>query len=145
MAISLLDAVYDYLSSHASIVALVGIRIYPGIAPKSAIRPYITFNLLSARPTHHAGGSSGFVNEDIQIDAWGDNTVDVENVAEAVRESLDGMQTKNIGTPPMFISSAELRTKHIDMFAPTRSDQKAIYRASSDYTIWRSESVPTFA
>ncbi len=135
-------ALYSYLSTKASITALVSTRIYPQVAPNDAAYPFITYTIIAGDTSHHMGGASGLVNVSMQIDAWADNIPDRESVFQALRNALDGF-TGDMGTENLNIRSCFL-SDFSNLNEPNPEGKGLpVVRKSLDFSIWHVESVPT--
>lgn len=81
------------LSADAGVLALMNsqARVYVGTAPQGADLPVLVLNQVSTvdRPLGH-DGSAGIAKNRIQISCLGSDTLEVANVANAVRAALHG-------------------------------------------------------
>ncbi len=139
---SIEKALYGYMSGHASIIAQVGTRVYPEVAPEDTIYPFITFNVTSEAHDHSMDGATGMANPRIQIDVWAEKISDRVITAEAIRTSMDGFRG-DMGDDDLNIRSCFLQDK-TNFQEPTGEGKgKPVYRSSIDFSIWHVESVPT--
>lgn len=135
------SALYSYLSTKASVTAVVGIRIYPQVAPDSAAYPFITYNVTNEQHDHSMGGATGLANPSIQIDVWAETVANRVAIAEVVRNALDGFRG-NMGTENLNIRNCFLQNR--SNFNESDGEGKTpIYRSSMDFSIWHVETVPT--
>ena len=135
------SALYSYLSTKASITALVSTRIYPEVAPDSAAYPFITYNIFGESHDHAMQGATGLTNPTLQLDVWADTIADRVTISEAIRNALDGY-TGNMGTENLSIRNCFLQNRA----NYTESDGEGktpAYRSSLDFSIWHVETVPT--
>lgn len=115
------------------ITAQVGTRIYPTIAPASATPPYAVFHRIGY--LEHAGINQqmGLYEAPIQIDIWGNSSLQVENAFLAFQGVLDGYQG--------LWGSVDIRdariTSVIDGFeAPTDGLEDGDYRTIINMDVW---------
>jgi len=87
---TLKDEITRYLKGNAGIADAVAGRIFPGLAPQSASRPYLLWSRIADAPGHHLTAASDMSSALIQVDAMADSSIEAETAAEAVREAVDG-------------------------------------------------------
>ena len=63
---------FTYLSNHASIVALVGDRIYPNLAPKDTPLPYLVYFKVSAARNYTHNGFANLQRVRMQVSCFSD-------------------------------------------------------------------------
>lgn len=85
------------MSAHAAIFSkLNGLAetggVYPGYAPQSASKPYVTFNRVSDTPIRHQQGSCGPAESIYQINVVAVGASEAYTVSEAIRTAMDGWQ-----------------------------------------------------
>lgn len=136
---SVQSAIYTRLSGEVRITNLVGTRIYPNVAPLSAVKPYITFFIISEEHEHHMGGASGLAHPTVQFDIWADSNQDAEAIAEQIRDVCDGYR----GT----VDSVNIRRMHLEsrqtgITAPLDGSDAAVHRVTVDYSMSVLESIP---
>ena len=139
---SIEKALYDYLSTKAGVVAQVSTRVYPDIAPESAVYPFITVTITNETHDHHMQGGSGLANPTIQLDVWAETLPTRVAAAEAVRLSLDGFRGA-MGTDSLSIRSCFLVNKSNFQEQDAEGRGNPVYRSSMDFSIWHVETVPT--
>jgi hypothetical protein len=89
---------FIFLTSESSIAALVGSRIYRGIAPTSAVLPYMTLIRTGSEGVHHLAAPSDIADTDWQVDCWAENAVILEQLTESIRQAVDGRRGYLINT-----------------------------------------------
>ena len=137
------DEIYSYLSGHRRIIAAVGDRIYPHVAPSSAELPFIVWQRISSTGFRHMTASAGLTRELVQFSCWASTPESLETVSEALREALDGMTNFWLGGED--VRSATL-VNEIDSFEPaTDGGEEGDYRTILDVEFTHTRSVPTFA
>lgn len=67
-------------------------RIFPGLVPPGETRVSITYNLITELLDYHMSGSSGLMNNRIQIDCWAPTRVEAVHVAGLVFDRLSGFK-----------------------------------------------------
>ena len=78
------------LNSSQAVKVLNNGRIYPLLIPANSVLPCITYQLISTIPEYCCDGPTGFTKSRIQIDTWANDYLDSKNLADAVRQTLDG-------------------------------------------------------
>lgn len=83
--------------------ALVSGRVYPDVAPPSAVTPYITYQQVGGRSINFIDPTlPGKRNARVQINVWGENRLAVSQLAAAVEDALrlaPALQTSVLGQP----------------------------------------------
>jgi len=137
---SIKTALYDLLSGSTAVKALTSTRIYPMVAPDSADKPFIVYQRITAEHAHHLADPGGLVSSTFQISIYASSSLSSWNVAEAVRNLLDGYINAS-GTP--VIQSIALQNEIDDYEAPTDASQGGVFSVKQDYGIWYEEATPT--
>tara|TARA_R110002020_G_scaffold366922_1_gene578914 strand:- start:133 stop:558 length:426 start_codon:yes stop_codon:yes gene_type:complete len=87
---TLKDEITRYLKGNSGIADVVAGRVFPGLAPQSASRPYLLWARVADVPGHHISAASDMSSALIQVDVMADSSIAAETAAEAVREAVDG-------------------------------------------------------
>lgn len=81
----------DWLVADSGVTSLVGTRIYPVVAPNGADLPFCVFTKVSDVPVVGLDtASEGVRFARIQVSCFGDRYSEAKDVAEAIRQALDG-------------------------------------------------------
>lgn len=64
-------------------------RIYPRVAPPTAVLPYIVYHVIDDIPGHVMDGSSGRSRMRLQVDCWAGTYAQAKDVAATLRGELD--------------------------------------------------------
>lgn len=91
-------AIYSRLSNYTNLTDLVGLRIYPGIAPQNTATPYVTIQKISDEPVPAMSADTGLERPRFQIDSWSDQPLEAENVDVQVRAALQRYSGTLAGT-----------------------------------------------
>lgn len=134
---------YTHLTGVSALTALVSTRIYPGSAPTSAEMPYITYAVVSGNHEHHMTAASGLVNHLIQFDVWASSYLTLAPAADELRKSMDGFNGGQMGT--VEVRSAMLQDEADEFVPATDASQEGVHRRRMDFSIWHTETVPTFS
>lgn len=78
------------LVGNTSVTAMVGTRIYPLLAPKTAALPFITWRRSGISREHTLAGPMGVPNVSVEMQSFAATYEDVRQVADRVRLVLDG-------------------------------------------------------
>jgi len=136
---SLKEAIYNLLTSDATVSSLVSTRVYPEIAPTSSSFPRITYTKISNEHERHLTGESGVAHPTIQIDCWARTALEAETLGEAVRKCL----TRYSGTTSeVNIRDIFLEAERDDFEQPDDNSQIGVYRVSFDFVVWHVEDLP---
>ena len=127
-----------FLLADPAIAAAVGTRMYPKILPQGQRSTSIVYNKISGIGHHHYQGTSGLGTPRYQIDVWAATPDDAANVANLIKERLDGYRgpMPNVGSP-----SDDVEVQGA-FFESDREDYQAditMHRTSQDFIIWFEE------
>jgi hypothetical protein len=83
------EIIYTLLTFSSDVTDLVGLRIYPMVAPQGIARPFITYRRVSApRVGRHFAGATGIVEPRYEINIWADDAATVEAVGVVAHAAL---------------------------------------------------------
>lgn len=133
------QALYTFLSTYAPLTALVGTRIYPGMAPSSAIFPYVTLQDLSVESHYHLEGASGTHDTLVQVDCWALSALESRNIAKVIRLSMDGLQAawSTLEIDGVFIDS-ELDAPEL----AADGSERMFHRRILNLNVWSERDIP---
>jgi hypothetical protein len=130
-------ALRKHLLDDPAIAATVGARIYPMVLPQGIVATSIVYTRVSGVGDHTMQGASGLNQPRYQIDAWSGTLDGAFNLADAIKERLDGFAgTVTYGDPAQSVVIQGA------FFADEREDYDTgskLYRVSRDYMIWFEE------
>lgn len=78
------------LVGNTSVTTMVGTRIYPLLAPKTAALPFITWRRSGISREHTLAGPMGMPNVSVEMQSFAATYEDVRELADRVRVVLDG-------------------------------------------------------
>ena len=78
------------LVGNTSVTSMVGTRIYPLLAPKTAALPFITWRRSGISREHTLAGPMGVPNVSVEVQSFAATYEDVRQLADRVRLVLDG-------------------------------------------------------
>jgi len=145
---SLDPALYEYLSTHPGVTALVADRIFPVIAHQGAATPHIIYQRIGGARPQQLRAPVGVINPLYQFTVAVD-TSDADDApakahecAEALRNAMDGFRG-DMGA--VDVRDVRLDSGPRDSFVPFGDgDEGGKFTTSQDYSIWHTEAVPTF-
>jgi len=141
---SLQSGIFIYLKSRGSITSYVGTgdnaRIHPLVAPQGTTSPYIVYNQISNPHMHQLSGSSGFAKARIQLNAWSDEYDEAQDIAEVIRDNIDGLHGVYMGT--VDVQSVLLMDNNDEIEYDPETEVAKLYGVRMDYEFWYSENVP---
>lgn len=82
------EAIYSYLSTHAGLIALTSTRIYPMALPYNPIMPAVTYQRVSTAPLQMFG-STAKTTARFQVTAWATTYLSAREVAAQIVTALD--------------------------------------------------------
>jgi hypothetical protein len=124
-------------------------RIYPNTAPQSAIdnepSSYATYFIVSRTSPRHLGGPIGLTETRIQVDVYARTYILAQEIAETIRENVDGFNGEISGTNgSMLIRGVRLEDMR-DQYEFGDSSESGWHRVSLDFAMWHSQSVAVAA
>lgn len=78
------------LIGNAAVSSMVGSRVYPLLAPKTASLPFITWRRAGISREHTLAGPMGMPNVSVEVQSFATTYEDVRELADRVRLVLDG-------------------------------------------------------
>lgn len=125
------NGLHSHLTGDSAIAALVALRIFPVIAPQGTLRPYMTYQRITAKRVRSLGGPSGLANPRFQIDCWAEDYDGALDLGEKVRAAMDGF-TGVMGT--VTVGAVLLDSDRDDHEIETE-----LFRRSMDFFLWHDE------
>lgn len=143
---SLRSSLYEYWTAQSGITSVVSTRIYPDVAPTSAVLPYAVFQVISEARQPHMTAASGLIARRVQVACYGATPDSATTAAEAFRAEMDGFKTAGMGTGG---NVTQIRRVLLDggdtgMEQAQDASQAHKFYHRQDYIVWHTESVPTF-
>jgi hypothetical protein len=84
--------IYAVVASDATLVSLIGTRVYPEEAPNTVAYPYITFSKVNTQPTRVKNIVSPLDMVKVTFFVYSKNYDTSENVAIALRNKFDNLR-----------------------------------------------------
>lgn len=113
------------LTENAAVSALIGSAVYPVRVPQSKPFPAVTYQIISTTPSRCKGGVSKSDKIRVQLNIFSEKYEQMEAVAAAVREVLDGLKDTVLGIE--FRATYESETD-------LHEDAAKVYHKATDYT-----------
>jgi hypothetical protein len=123
------QALFNHLSTHAGLMAVVGDRIYPYKRPQGCAFPAVTYRRVSGARVRTFGGSTG--KPRIQVDCCGKSYADAKAVADQVIAALEGF-TGLLGGPGGVPVSGIQLDNELDDDEP----DAGVYTTILDFFVW---------
>jgi len=133
------ESLYNYLASITDITDIVDDKIYHHHLPQEAVFPVLTFQMISSRHDHDIQGAAGACTARYQVDCWSRSLAECVELAEAVRQALQGYKGTMEDDHIFFITLDD--QNNLDE-APKDGSDQWLYRREQDYLIKYRESVP---
>lgn len=120
------EAILAALLADATVVGLVGSRIYPNLAPQGTPAPFVVFRVVSDVPDNTLTGSasSTIVNSRVQIDAYAKRYLDAHQAADAVDVVLSALAQ---------VGLSAWREVTRDLY----DNETGLHRVSADFSVFR--------
>lgn len=132
---------YGYISSNTDLVALVGDKIYPSLAPTEADHPTLIYDLKYADSVHYQGGATTLAPIRVVFVAYGDSILVCEQIMTALRSALDGF-TGYMGSTQ--VSRVKLESESDSQDWPTEFGvEYGHFNTAASYHFWLHRSTST--
>ena len=120
-------------------------RLYPNTAPQSVVdtepTSYATYLIVSGTSARHLGGPCGIGEARIQVDVYARTYIVAQEIAETIRENVDGYSGEISGTNgSMTLRDVRLEDKR-DGYEYGSSSERGWHRVSLDFAMWHSQSI----
>lgn len=124
------QAVFNRLSTYASLMALVSTRIYPLALPQNGTYPAVTYFRVSS-PRIRTFGTNLGASTRLQVSCWARSYLAAKGVADQVIAALDGFSGTlgGVGGVPVLALDLDNET---DIYEP----ETGLYHVPLDFTIW---------
>ena len=86
------EGLFDHLTGHAGVAALIGTRIHPDYFSEDEELPAIAYSLEDDRSMHTQQGPSTLRQAIYRFDIWADTVSEVMAVVRQMRAALDGFR-----------------------------------------------------
>jgi hypothetical protein len=104
--------------------------VHVGFKPQDETGNSVVLHLISAARGHHMTGPSGFVKGTVQIDAYAAEPKDADELADAIRQCLDGRHGTVTDLAIDYIELDDQRALNIN---PPKGRATPIFGISADY------------
>ncbi len=132
------DAIRTRLSSATAVTNLVSSRIRPLRIRQDETLPAITYEIAGGERYPSMDGASGLVGADVRIHCWTESYSDLQSLADAVRQALDGVSF----TASEDVVSVALLETETEQFEPAGDgSDTGTYHGTLDFRIWHNETV----
>ena len=112
--------IQQQLAALLSGATAAGARVYPMTAPDGVLKPYITYQRISANSENVLSGASGLTNTRMQIDVYASTYGEACAIASEVAALMAAWSVQNVSVLSQ------------DFY----EDPVKLFRVSSDYSIW---------
>lgn len=124
------------LVGNAAVNALVGTRIYPVLAPASALLPYVTWRRSGIQREQTLGSPMGMPRVSVEYSIYGTTYEEARQLADAMRVVLDGYGGTSDNTE---VKQASLEDESDDFAQLAGADLPPVYQVTQRYDVWWSE------
>jgi len=117
------DAIYSRGTTHAGLSALIGLRLYPGLAPQNVGYPAVVYQRISAVPESLMTDDTDILRERFQMTVLAEDYATASATAIQVKAAFQRWQ----GTEASVIVEDSFLSGDIDLYNPdTELHQRAI-------------------
>lgn len=131
----------DFIASDTTVVAVVGTRVYPSLAPPQAKRPFLVYTIVDGVPDQEMSAQSTLGHARIQVDCYADTYQSVAELSNDLRLACNGYRG-NMG------DVEDVKVRLVDRIVgignPQAGKGKGIHRITLDFELTFQSVVPTF-
>ncbi len=127
-----------FIKQQATIVNIIGSKIYAVLAPDDAVLPYIIYSRISGSREHIMSAISGLAMPVMQLSCYAATYAESKQLAESVRLSLDN-HSGDMGGVNVQAVLFDNEVDDVEESPETRSGRSFIVHA--DYQIWHDEAI----
>lgn len=121
------EALSSRLTGDVAVSALIATRLYPARLPQDVTYPAVVYTRIDTEPTSAFGTAATLMNSRVQFDCWAKTYSEVKAVANAIRASLDALDTTILSVRIYGI----VYSSELDIF----EDETQLYRIQSDFQV----------
>lgn len=81
-------AIYNILSNNAPLIAVVGEKIYPVVAPKTAEPVFVVYNQISSNAIRTKDDPFPMTNFLVQVDTYSESAIEAAEVNDLIKNAL---------------------------------------------------------
>lgn len=130
-----IGALRTFILTDTAISALVGTRIYVGVAPQNAAVPYVVLSLVSEDVRYGTNENDGQQEDQWQIDVWSKSYDTSEGLSCKIRDKINGVKNQKLSNYKVYSITQESRQMMTE--ADGNGTENVWTRFSGDYTIVR--------
>jgi hypothetical protein len=124
------EALYSLLTADAEVSAIVGTRVFPGVAPQDVAAPYVLYRKTGRDRRFLPCGTDGTMVTSFQIDCYAATYLQSVQLAQAVTDRLEPYRGAT-GSPAITLVHWFL-DREFDL-----SDiEPGLFRQSCDWRVW---------
>lgn len=120
------------LVSTTVVTSMVGTRIYPLLAPKTAALPFITWRRAGVSREHTLAGPMGMPSVTVEMQSFANTYEDAREVADRVRLVLDGYRGTVNNTE---VKSVSLENELDDFVQLAGGDLPPVYQVTQTFNV----------
>ena len=101
---SAIQALVSHFKANAAVRQRVGVRIYRQLAARKAELPYIVIERAGTTHERHQTAVAGLAESAFEVTCWAKSADEVDDLADALRKSLDMREHAAIRSKPYVIT-----------------------------------------
>lgn len=126
------QALFNYLSTYAGLVSLLGTRVYPLRLPQGPTYPAITYFKVSNTRVRTMGAPNLGGRPRVQVSCWGETYASAKAVANQVRAALDGYGPATMGG----VGGLVVKAVQLENEQDLEHNKPDLVEIALDFTIW---------
>ena len=129
------EALYYKLKTTSGVTDLIGLKIFPLIAPKNKKLPWITYQQISNVPVHAMGSDAAVYGPRIQVDIFAETFDSLEDIGLQVKTALQDY-SGTIGSGDTLAVSRIFLENEADRVEVDPESKETTYHRIMDFIMW---------
>lgn len=121
-----------FLLADETVAGLIGTKLYPATAPKTAVRPYVVYWISDVEPSHQNSGFTGLDNSTVEFSCFATSREKARAVGRSIRAALESFSGR-MGTKYV---------QYIEIASDDTDDTSQGFVNQISVSIWHGEPVP---
>jgi len=123
----------DQLARSPTVARLIGFRIFPILAPESAVLPFATWRRQAIQREMTLGGSSGVATVTLVLELYALTYSEVRDLADQCRAALDGWRP--LGNNAVGVRNSSLQGESDGIVQLQGGEVPPVYSVTQTYTV----------
>jgi hypothetical protein len=129
---SVKTALYSIVTNDSGVSGIIGTKLYPSVAPSSAIAPYVVYSVVSDSPVHSVAAALDMVRYRVQFSCYAFDSATNTSLVSSLKALLDKHRFSGEGYDLSFAEENEVES----VTPPPDASEQFSYVCHADYFAW---------